>query len=41
MENLLNEAKGTVTGGDCARAAQHCTTFYETALAMGDMEVGR
>lgn len=40
LENLIDDAKETVTGGDCARAAQHTTSFHTAALAMDDMEVG-
>lgn len=41
LENIIDQAKNTIVGGDCARAAQHCTIHHAAALAMGDMPVGR
>lgn len=41
LEGLIDQAKDTIMGGDCARAAQHSTIHHPTALAMEDMVVGR
>lgn len=41
LENVIDEAKTTIVGGDCARAVQHTTTFHPAASAMEDMQVGR
>ena len=41
LEDLIDEAKTTVTGGDCARSIQHSTTFHDDALAMRNMNVGQ
>ena len=40
LENIIDNAKNTVVGGGCARAAQHSTIFHAAALAMEDMQVG-
>lgn len=40
FESLIDDAKGTVTGGDCARAFQHATAFHGSALSLEDMPVG-
>lgn len=40
LENLVDEAKLTITGGDCARAFQHSSTFHTSAVALEDMSVG-
>lgn len=41
LENIIDQAKTTIVGGDCARAAQHTTVYHAAALAMEDMPVGR
>lgn len=41
LERIIDEAKDTVVGGDCSRAAQHTTIHHVAALAMQDMRVGR
>lgn len=41
LENIVDEAKNTIAGGDCARAVQHSSTFHGPALALEDMPVGR
>lgn len=41
LESLIDQARDTITGGDCARAAQHTTVHHAAALAMQDMLVGR
>lgn len=41
LEGLIDQAKDTVMGGDCARAAQHTTVHHAAALAMQDMQTGR
>lgn len=41
LEEIVDHAKTTINNGDCARAAQHSTTFYEAALAMEPMLVGQ
>ena len=41
LESVIDEAKNSITGGDCARAAQHSTVFHGKALAMEDMPAGR
>lgn len=41
LEEIIDAAKETITGGDCARAMQHTTIFHAPALAMEDMLVGR
>ena len=40
MEGIIEEAKNTVVGGDCARAVQHCSVHQAAALLMEDMQVG-
>lgn len=40
LEGLVNEAKNSITAGDCARAAQHASSFFNSALDMEDMNVG-
>lgn len=41
LENVIDQAKNTIVGGDCARAVQHTTTFHPAAIAMEDMLVGQ
>lgn len=41
LEGIIDEAKQTIVGGDCARAAQHSTIHHATALAQENMAVGR
>lgn len=41
LEAIIDEAKDTIVGGDCARAAQRTTAHHAAALAMNDMPVGR
>ena len=41
LEELIDQAKDTIVGGDCARAAQHSTIHHVAALALQDMPVGR
>ena len=41
LEEIIDAAKETVVGGDCARAAQHSAVHHAAALAMQDMQVGR
>ena len=40
LEQLVNGAMATVTGGDCTRATQHASSFYGPAMALMDMNVG-
>lgn len=40
LEQLVDQAKATITGGDCSQAIQHCSTFYSDVLANIDMPVG-
>jgi hypothetical protein len=40
LEQIIDLAKDTIVGGDCARAAQHTTIFLAASLAMQDMQVG-
>lgn len=40
LEEIIDEAKNTIVGGDCARATQHTTSFHATAIALEDMEPG-
>jgi hypothetical protein len=41
LEEIIDAAKDTITGGDCARAAQHTTIHHAAALARDDILVGR
>lgn len=41
LETLVNDSISCVTAGDCSRAIQHTTTFYESALNLEDMTVGQ
>jgi hypothetical protein len=41
LEEIIDAAKDTITGGDCARAAQHTTIDHAAALARDDILVGR
>lgn len=41
LERIIDEAKASIVGGDCARAAQHSTIFHARALRLEDMPVGR
>lgn len=41
LEELIDQAKDTIVGGDCARAAQHTTVHHAAALALQNMPVGR
>ena len=41
LEEVIDVAKETVTGGDCTRAAQHSTVHHGAALALANMVVGR
>ena len=40
LEEVIDEAKGIIVGGDCGRAAQHTTVYHAAALGMEDMQVG-
>ena len=40
VEDLVRNAVAAVTNGDCARAAQHTTTFHNDVMEMQDMGVG-
>lgn len=40
LEQIIDDAKNSIVGGDCARAAQHSTIHHATAIALGDMPVG-
>lgn len=40
LENIIDQAKNTIVGGDCARSAQHATSFNGAVLALDDMRVG-
>lgn len=40
LEEIIDQAKNTVAGGDCARAVQHCSIHQAVALAMNNMPVG-
>lgn len=40
LEQIIDSSKDTIMGGDCARAAQHTTTFHAAALALEDLPVG-
>jgi hypothetical protein len=41
LEQGVDQAKLLISGGDCARAAQHSTAFHMNALALNDMPVGQ
>ena len=41
LEGVVNDSKGEIVAGDCARAAHHTTTFHAPALALDDMNVGQ
>ena len=41
LENIIDAAKNTVVGGDCARAVQHSTIHHPAALALENVPVGR
>lgn len=41
LEEIIDISKETIMGGDCARAAQHSTTFHAAALALEEMPVGQ
>lgn len=41
LEQIIDRAKDTIVGGDCARAAQHTTIHHAAALTLQDMPVGR
>lgn len=41
LEDIIERAMNTITGGDCTRAVQHCTVHQANALAMNDMAVGQ
>lgn len=41
LEGIIDQAKDSIVGGDCARSAQHSTTHHAAALAMENMPVGR
>ena len=41
LENAVCPAIATITGADCARAAQHTTTFHNTIMNLGEITVGR
>lgn len=40
LETLVEQAKGTISVGDCTRAVMHSTTFHQMALNLEDMPVG-
>ena len=40
LENILQQAMGIISPGDCCRSAQHTSTFYEAALNHADMSTG-
>lgn len=40
LEDAIDSAKDSITGGDCARAVQHSSTFHHAALMLNDMRVG-
>lgn len=41
LETLVTSSINCVTAGDCSRAIQHTTTFYEDALNLREMRVGQ
>nr|CAI5861856.1 unnamed protein product [Callosobruchus analis] len=41
LEEIIDSAKETIVGGDCARAVQHTTIFHAASLLLQDMQVGR
>lgn len=41
LERVIDQAKATITGGDCARAVQHTSTFHGIVLNMNDMQMGQ
>ena len=41
LEEIIDAAKETVVGGNCARAVQHTAVRHAAALALEDMHVGR
>lgn len=40
LERIVDEAKNTIVGGDCARSTQHAISFNAAVLANEDMPVG-